>query len=117
MAQYPLKARNFDEGVIDSAFWKKRKMDLLASWANARAGASSAMDDAVEEWVEIGQPRRCFSCGELKTVQSYGKNEKRKGVEARCISCVATNPEALDLPASKPSAAASCKAPKLNDGH
>lgn len=51
----------------------------------------------IETWVEVGQSRRCFSCGELKPVQSYNKNEKKKGVEARCISCVATNPVALDF--------------------
>lgn len=118
MAQYPLKAKNFDEDVIDSAFWRKRTMVLLA---NAKASVSSAKDvlphgDNVDEWVEVGQSRRCFSCGELKPVQSYGKNEKKKGVEARCISCVATNPEALDLTTTK-SFAAACKAPKLNDDH
>jgi hypothetical protein len=120
MTQYPLMAKNFDEDVIDSTIWKKRKMDLLA--ASAKASVSSAKDvlphgDAVDGWVEIGQSRRCFSCGELKPVQSYGKNEKKKGVEARCISCVATNPEALDLPMAKASAAAACKAPKINDGN
>lgn len=63
-------------------------------------------------FVETGQSRRCFSCGELKPVQSYNKNEKRKGVEARCITCVATNPGALDVSTICPA----CKATALNDG-
>lgn len=58
---------------------------------------TSHKEHSIETWVEVGQSRRCFSCGDLKPVQSYNKNEKKKGVEARCISCVATNPMALDF--------------------
>ena len=58
---------------------------------------NNGKEHSIDTWVEVGQSRRCFSCGELKPVQSYNKNEKKKGVEARCISCVATNPIALDL--------------------
>lgn len=64
--------------------------------AGEACGVSGGKDDNDDEWVEAGQSRRCFSCGLLKPVQSYNKNEKRKGVEARCISCVATNPEVMD---------------------
>lgn len=68
---------------------------------------------SIETWVEVGQSRRCFSCGELKAVQSYNKNEKKKGVEARCISCVATNPMALDFA----TICTVCKTPsKLSNG-
>ncbi len=58
---------------------------------------NNGKEHSIDTWVEVGQSRRCFSCAELKPVQSYNKIEKKKGVEARCISCVATNPIALDL--------------------
>jgi hypothetical protein len=90
-SQYPRKALNFNEDLIDPNFWLKRKM-------NDEKLNETIIDHKEpnnEIWVEVGQSRRCFSCGELKPVQSYNKNEKKKGVEARCISCVATNPVAL----------------------
>ncbi len=98
--KYPLNAKNFNEELIDTAFWKCKTMEYLA--ANPPPAASCGIsggkdsDDDNDKWIEAGQSRRCFSCGLLKPVQSYNKNEKRKGVEARCISCVATNPESMD---------------------
>ena len=89
--QYPLKAKNFNEDVIDPNFWLKRKVN------DEKPIDTSHKEHSIETWVEVGQSRRCFSCGDLKPVQSYNKNEKQKGVEARCISCVATNPMALDF--------------------
>jgi len=95
--QYPLKASNFDDDIVDTNSWTKKyeKADTPPPQSNEPS------------WVETGQSRRCYSCGELKPVQSYNKNEKRKGVEARCITCVATRSENSTI-------CTSCKAPMLS---
>lgn len=101
-----MKAKNFDEDLVDSNNWT-RQYEKPNDAAPHRMPPQSS-----PTFVETGQSRRCFSCGELKPVQSYNKNEKRKGVEARCITCVATNPGALDVSTICPA----CKATALNDG-
>lgn len=107
LQDYPLKAINFDDDMIDANAWTKKyekpKKDVTPPPTPQRNGPS---------FVETGQSRRCFSCGELKPVQSYNKNEKKRGVEARCITCVATKPKELDLSVVCPN----CKSPMLNDG-
>ncbi|KAL7551491.1 hypothetical protein ACHAWF_014674 [Thalassiosira exigua] len=99
LKEYPLKARDFDEDMIDSNYWRKRKREEdVASLPVVCSNAPQSVkpfESSVQG--QGGRQRRCFSCGELKPEQSYNKNEKRKGVEARCIRCVATNPGTLDL--------------------
>ena len=104
-------AKDYDENIMHSSDWKKRKREHdheMNSQKNAnnvnrhrkgllQAGEEAAMVvEQVEQMNNQQQSQRCFSCNELKLVASFIKNEKKKGVEGRCISCVATNPS-LDI--------------------
>ncbi|KAL7524624.1 hypothetical protein ACHAXR_000654, partial [Thalassiosira sp. AJA248-18] len=115
---YPIKAKNFDEGMIDSNYWKKRKREESNNQNYTTNNSSRDGLPKSENTVELfvgqgsGRQRRCFSCGELKPEQSYNKNEKKKGVEARCLSCFASNPVALDIATI---ICPVCKKPKLDD--
>ena len=98
MVDYPLPCLNYDESMFDMAYWKTKMCDYTKVIKdNKLSSMISTTSTNNNNWVEVGQSRRCSSCREYKPVQSYYKNEKKKGTLARCISCVATNPETLDL--------------------
>ena len=97
MVDYPLPCLNYDESMFDMAYWKTKMCDYTKVIKDNKLSSISTTSTNNNNWVEVGQSRRCSSCREYKPVQSYYKNEKKKGTLARCISCVATNPETLDL--------------------
>jgi hypothetical protein len=97
MVDYPLLCLNYDESMFDIAYWKTKMSDYTKVIKDNKLSSISTTSMNDNDWVEVGQSRRCSSCREYKPVQSYYKNEKKKGTLARCISCVATNPETLDL--------------------
>jgi len=96
MVDYPLLCLNYDESMFDIAYWKTKMCDYTKVIKDNKLSSISTTSMNDNNWVEVGQSRRCSSCREYKPVQSYYKNEKKKGTLARCISCVATNPETLD---------------------
>lgn len=109
LQDYPLQPNDFDETLLDSIeLLRKRKM-IEAQQRQFNAIATNAYRlpvmppqpqcgmETIEYGPASGRQRRCFSCSELKPEASYNKNEKKKGVNARCISCVATNPENQDV--------------------
>lgn len=114
LQDYPLKAKDFDEDMINSDYyWRKGQREVEIKMQNEAKKAYRApqAEKVVVDAEQIpGRNRRCFSCSQLKPEYSYNKNERKKGVEARCISCVATNPAALDLATICPV----CKIPKLD---
>jgi hypothetical protein len=96
IVDYPLVCLNYNESMfVNATYWKTKMYDYSKVIKDTKLTASSTTTN--DSWIEVGQSRRCSSCQEYKPVQSYYKNEKKKGVLARCISCVATNPETLDL--------------------
>ena len=97
MVDYPLLCLNYDESMFDVTYWKTKMCDYTKVIKDNKLSSISTTSMNDNNWVEVGQSRRCSSCREYKPVQSYYKNEKKKGTLARCISCVATNPETLDL--------------------
>ena len=97
MVDYPLLCLNYDESMFDVTYWKTKMCDYMKVIKDNKLSSISTTSMNDNNWVEVGQSRRCSSCREYKPVQSYYKNEKKKGTLARCISCVATNPETLDL--------------------
>jgi hypothetical protein len=96
IVDYPLVCLNYNESMfVNATYWKTKMYDYSKVIKDTKLTASSTTTN--DSWIEVGQSRRCSSCQEYKPVQSYYKNEKKKGILARCISCVATNPETLDL--------------------
>jgi len=100
LEDYPLRPKDFNVSVVDSSYWRKRKRVDDNPKTDAKNGDEVRPLPQKEKVVEYGQgsgrQRRCSSCGELKPETSYNKNEKKKGTGARCISCVANNPD-LDV--------------------
>lgn len=111
--EYPLKAQDYNEDMmLDSNYWRKRKLiEMEQIQAQQRATAPPVPEPIIEPGVS-GRNRRCFACGELKPEFSYNKNERRRGVEARCISCVATNAGVLDMANAM---CTICRLPKFNE--
>lgn len=97
IVDYPLLCLNYNESMFDIIYWKTKMCDYTKVIKDNKLSSISTTTMNNDNWVEVGQSRRCSSCREYKPVQSYYKNEKKKGILARCISCVANNPETLDL--------------------
>ena len=120
LQDYPLKAKDFNDTILDSTDWRNRKrvIEDQQNKNDATKNRDGLLHQNNEEVIRYGQgsgrQRRCSSCGVLKPEPSYNKNEKNKGVGARCISCVANNPDpgAFDLSTICPV----YKKAKLNDG-
>mmetsp|Transcript_21442 Transcript_21442/g.38822 ORF Transcript_21442/g.38822 Transcript_21442/m.38822 type:complete len:368 (-) Transcript_21442:44-1147(-) len=97
LEDYPLRPKDFKESVVDSSYWGKRKRVDDDPKTDTKTSNEFRPLPQTEKIVEYGQgsgrQRRCSSCGVLKPETSYNKNEKKKGAGARCISCVANNPD------------------------
>ena len=117
---YPLKPNDFNADMIDANIWKekrKRESDIIFSQSQAQKQKVQVLPapQIQQQLLQAqfvgsgsGRQRRCFSCGELKPEHSYNKNEKKKGVEARCLSCFASNPHCQII-------CPICKKQKLDD--
>mmetsp|Transcript_16346 Transcript_16346/g.36088 ORF Transcript_16346/g.36088 Transcript_16346/m.36088 type:complete len:294 (+) Transcript_16346:120-1001(+) len=83
---YPLRAVDYNENLVKNNILHRKREEEVA-----RALQLKQQQEIVFEYsAEYGRQRRCFSCGVLKNEYAYNRNEKRRGVEARCITCVAT---------------------------
>jgi hypothetical protein len=90
LSQYPLKSDYYDEPLID----------VMPSTSYPIVGQkrTAGMIDhhhhhhqQQQESVYVGgRLRRCFVCNEAKSEAAFSRNQRKKGPEAACISCVAT---------------------------
>ena len=83
ISQYPLKCDYYDASLIDS-------MPTVAIFGQKRKEAPIDHQQQLQPLYNGGRLRRCFICNEAKNETSFSKNQKKKGPEAACISCVAT---------------------------
>jgi hypothetical protein len=84
ISQYPLKCDYYDESLIDT-------MPTFAMIGQKRKEAMGVIYQQQQQPVyDGGRLRRCFVCNEAKNEASFSRNQKKKGPEAACISCVAT---------------------------
>ena len=80
ISQYALKCDYYDVSLVDT-------MPTFAIFGQKR---KEAPVDQQQQLHNGGRLRRCFICNEAKHEASFSKNQKKKGPEAACISCVAT---------------------------
>jgi len=86
ISQYPLKCDYYDESLVDT-------MPTFAIVGQKRKEAMGAMTLQQHQLQPVyggGRLRRCFVCNQAKNETSFSRNQKKKGPEAACISCVAT---------------------------
>lgn len=83
ISQYPLKCDYYDESLTDT-------MPTFAIVGQKRKEAPIDHQQQLQPLYNGGRLRRCFICNEAKNETSFSKNQKKKGPEAACISCVAT---------------------------
>ena len=89
ISQYPLKCADYDESLVDT-------MPTFAIVGQKRKEAMGFMIQQLQQQQQLeplyggGRLRRCFICNQAKNETSFSKNQKKKGPEASCISCVAT---------------------------
>ncbi|KAL9183133.1 hypothetical protein ACHAXT_004920 [Thalassiosira profunda] len=120
LKEYPLKANDYNaDTMVDlQHYLRQRKLVEMqqqnANRAMAPPPAQEVPNPNLVDSGTSGRHRRCFACGELKPEHAYNKNERRRGVEARCISCVATNAGVMDIAAS---VCTVCKRPKFNSSN
>ena len=87
LSQYPLKSDYYDEPLIDV-------MPSSSSYPIVGQKRTAGMIDHHHQQQESvyvgGRLRRCFVCNEAKSEAAFSRNQRKKGPEAACISCVAT---------------------------
>jgi hypothetical protein len=87
LSQYPLKSDYYDEPLVDV---------MPSSYPIVGQKRTAGMIDhhhqqQQQESVYVGgRLRRCFVCNEAKSEAAFSRNQRKKGPEAACISCVAT---------------------------
>ena len=86
LAVYPLRAVDYNENLVKNNILHRKREEEVARALQLK----QQQEMAFVYNAEYGRQRRCFSCGVLKNEYAYNRNEKRRGVEARCITCVAT---------------------------
>ena len=77
ISRYPLKCDYYDESLVDT-------MPTFTIVGKKRKEAIGFIDQ------QRGRLRRCFICNAAKNETSFSRQQKKKGPEAACISCVAT---------------------------
>ncbi|KAL7426343.1 hypothetical protein ACHAXM_000410 [Skeletonema potamos] len=86
ISHYPLKCDYYDESLIDI-------IPTFPIVGQMRKDTTGVLDHFQHEQQPVyggGRLRRCFVCNEAKNEASFSRNQKKKGPEAACISCVAT---------------------------
>mmetsp|Transcript_628 Transcript_628/g.818 ORF Transcript_628/g.818 Transcript_628/m.818 type:complete len:370 (-) Transcript_628:14-1123(-) len=90
ISQYPLKCAYYNESLVDT-------MPTFAIVGQKRKEPMGVMNQQLQQQQQQLQPlygggrlRRCFICNQAKNETSFSKNQKKKGPEATCISCVAS---------------------------
>lgn len=85
--QYPLKSDYYDEPLID--VMPSSSYPIVGQ--KRTAGILDHHHNQQQESVYVGgRLRRCFVCNESKNESAFTRNQRKKGPEAACISCVAT---------------------------
>ena len=86
--QYPLKCDSYNDSLVDTMptfaiiGQKRREMMGMTQYQPQQFQPQPVYDG--------GRLRRCFICNQAKSETSFSRNQKKKGPEAACISCVAS---------------------------